>query len=66
MTNEKEHFLKLDESASVYADKYANRGSTIWYHIYEAFTFGAEYGRKTVKPCGCGEVKVEVKNKCSS
>jgi hypothetical protein len=66
MSNEKETFLSLDAAASEYADKVANRGNDVWYKAYEAFIRGAEYGRKTVKSCGCGEVRVEVKNKCNS
>jgi hypothetical protein len=66
MFEEKEENLRLDEAAARHADRYANRGSTVWYNIYEAFAAGAEFGRKTVKSCGCGEVKINYSQKCNS
>ena len=66
MFEEKEKNLRLDEAAAKHADRYANRGSTVWYNIYEAFAMGAEFGRKTVKSCECGEVKVNYSQKCNS
>lgn len=66
MFEEKDANLRLDEAAARHADRYANRGSTVWYNIYEAFAAGAEFGRKTVKSCECGEVKINFNTKCNS
>ena len=66
MFEEKDANVRLDEAAARHADRYANRGSTVWYNIYEAFAAGSEFGRKTVKPCECGEVKINFNTKCNS
>lgn len=66
MFEEKDANLRLDEAAAKHADRFANRGSTAWYNVYEAFAAGAEFGRKTVKSCECGEVKINFNTKCNS
>ena len=66
MFEEKDANLRLDEAAAKHADRYANRGSTAWYNVYEAFAAGAEFGCKTVKSCECGEVKINFNTKCNS
>lgn len=66
MFEEKGANLRLDEAAAKHADRFANRGSTAWYNIYEAFAAGSEFGRKTVKACECGEVSINYSYKCNA